>query len=246
MRSWRSFELLEDSARGLRRGWREAGEGRRTRWAKRFFGGWFLALIATLAITAAGARVFGASAPQWEREALITIQQSGLLSFSGAIWLDGIGNALILYPLLIGVAIHHARRCRSFEAIVLASALPMGQFLVLGGWLFWPRERPDIILGGSASPGGLFHSFPSGHLVQAIVAWGLLGWLWCRASESRTEKAAVAAVIGAVIALVAFGRLRLGAHWPSDLAASLIVGSLWVALAIRSLHSRSVENAPER
>jgi hypothetical protein len=43
------------------------------------------------------------------------------------------------------------------------------------------------------------------------------------------------AIYLALLAIVAFARLRLGAHWPSDLAAALLVSGVWTAAVVYAL-----------
>nr|WP_193789447.1 phosphatase PAP2 family protein [Nocardiopsis halotolerans] len=65
---------------------------------------------------------------------------------------------------------------------------------------------------------------PSGHTQGATVTWGYLGL--------RSGRRAVLWACVAVIALVAFSRVHLGAHFISDVLAGLLLGAvlLWVVL----------------
>lgn len=65
---------------------------------------------------------------------------------------------------------------------------------------------------------------PSGHTQGAMVTWGYLGL--------RSGRRVMPWVAVAVIALVSFSRVYLGAHFISDVAAGLLLGAavLWAAL----------------
>ena len=89
--------------------------------------------------------------------------------------------------------------------------------LVWIGWGYWNRNRPDLIADGVAASG--LHSFPSGHIVVVITVYGLLTYLWCRASPSQMERAIIVLTMTLWIGLITSSRLVLGAHWPSDIIA---------------------------
>ena len=73
---------------------------------------------------------------------------------------------------------------------------------------------------------GPANSFPSGHMVRAVLVYGLLAfvirrlapWPWARALALPT------AVV--VIVAVAFDRLYLDVHWESDVLGGLLLGAI--------------------
>jgi len=75
-------------------------------------------------------------------------------------------------------------------------------------------------------------SFPSGHMVRTVVAYGLLAFVVARLSERRWLR--WTAVIGAVILIAAesFDRVYLQVHWESDVLGGLLLGGLGLAGAI--------------
>lgn len=86
------------------------------------------------------------------------------------------------------------------------------------------RTRPTDLYSGFER-----FSFPSGHTTSSVVLYGFLAFLIAR---GRSFKARVAVTLIAALAmlLVSFSRLYLGAHWLSDVLASLSLGTAWVAL----------------
>ena len=72
-------------------------------------------------------------------------------------------------------------------------------------------------------------SFPSGHAIFSVVIYGFLAFLLTNGKSLRV-KSAVTAVAAALIMLISFSRLYLGAHWLSDVLGSLSLGLFWVAL----------------
>ena len=80
----------------------------------------------------------------------------------------------------------------------------------------------EILFSGSAAG----NSFPSGHMLRAVIAYGLLAFVIRRLSPNpRVRTLAVAGAI-ALIALLAFDRLYLDVHWESDVIGGLILGAI--------------------
>jgi membrane-associated phospholipid phosphatase len=76
-------------------------------------------------------------------------------------------------------------------------------------------------------------SFPSGHTMIAIAFYGLLAiLLW----HSRRYLWAI--LSGLWVSLVAISRVYLGVHYPSDVLASLAVGTIWLVLILSFFQNR--------
>jgi len=68
-------------------------------------------------------------------------------------------------------------------------------------------------------------SFPSGHVIHAVVIFGLVPLLvWILTNRSVFLRLGFVA-FAVVVTLVALSRVRLGAHWPSDVITSFFIGS---------------------
>src|SRR5262249_14662530 len=81
-------------------------------------------------------------------------------------------------------------------------------------------------------------SFPSGHTTVNAVMYGFLAFLVARETRPAWR---VPLIVGAaaLVALIAFSRLYLGAHWLSDVAGGLTFGTAWIPLlAVAYLHHR--------
>ena len=73
------------------------------------------------------------------------------------------------------------------------------------------------------------YSFPSGHAALSIVVYGFLAFLVAH-GKPGWQKIAVALPAAGIAVLIAFSRLYLGAHWFSDVAASVGLGLAWIGL----------------
>jgi undecaprenyl-diphosphatase len=87
------------------------------------------------------------------------------------------------------------------------------------------RARPDELLYSGWSA----YSFPSGHSTTNMVLYGFLAFLIARELRPALQLA-VALGAAALIFLIAFSRLYLGAHWFSDVVGGAAFGSAWLIL----------------
>jgi membrane-associated phospholipid phosphatase len=70
------------------------------------------------------------------------------------------------------------------------------------------------------------NSFPSGHVLRAVIVYGLLAFVIRRLATSPRVRALAAVVAIAIIALVSFDRLYLDVHWESDVIGGLLLGAI--------------------
>lgn len=116
-------------------------------------------------------------------------------------------------------------------AIVVA--LAFGSMWWLGDWVKplvgRPRPSPDLVR-VTGSPRGL--SFPSTFaLIYAttVGALALIAAYWSR----RRGRGAMVATSVALLVVGGLARIALGAHWPSDILVSYLVGLVWFAILLR-------------
>jgi undecaprenyl-diphosphatase len=86
-------------------------------------------------------------------------------------------------------------------------------------------------------------SFPSGHTAASLCLYGGIAAIVCLATRSRWRWPVVAAAVVVVLA-VAAARLYRGAHWPTDVAASLVFASVWLGVCARTLGPTSARGTP--
>lgn len=169
----------------------------------------------------------------WDEKWLPILESRSPLSFPRSVTWESPGNTIGMLPVFLTLT---ALTAWFRQPIIAATAVVayIGQFaLVWISWGMWSRDRPELIANGIAAPG--LHSFPSGHVVVSVTMYGLIFYLWFRTSRNWLEKLIAIAFGTLWIGLITTTRITLGAHWPSDVVVSLVVGALWLATIISAL-----------
>lgn len=91
------------------------------------------------------------------------------------------------------------------------------------------RTRPDLFETHLVESGW---SFPSGHVARTLAFCAMAVYLVARLSRSWRATTIAAAVAVAWSLLMAFSRLYLGVHYPSDVTAALVLAAAWVAVCV--------------
>jgi membrane-associated phospholipid phosphatase len=140
--------------------------------------------------------------------------------------------AMILWTVVFGAFL--ARRRQFYWLLTLALAMIGGMLLNVALKFAYERARPTM---DEALVTLHTFSFPSGHTAAATTFYGVLAaYLVSRTSNPTARAAAVLGAIAA-IALVAFSRVYLGAHYMSDVLAATCSSTAWLALCLSSVHA---------
>ena len=218
------------------RTWARVRAGAVTGWAttpaarrRRFFailGGSLLVAAGASVLIAAGISMATGGGPL-PGDARVAGWIEDRLSVHSAIWLGAVTSSAMVVPVLLAAAVLSARAGHWERALLAVATFAASKVIILAGWLTWSRPRPGGVAGGEIIPEGM-GSFPSGHSLQVWTVYGLLALWWARSSDRGWERALawVALVVGTVI--VGAGRVRIGAHWPSDIVGGALLGGLWL------------------
>ena len=79
------------------------------------------------------------------------------------------------------------------------------------------------------------YSFPSGHTLMATVFYGTLGFLIVTRVRNWRRRGLAISATAAMILLVGFSRIYLGAHYLSDVLAAIAEGLAWLAFCLISV-----------
>lgn len=138
------------------------------------------------------------------------------------LFFSAVGYQWGVVPFDIALILVLAWRRRMREGMFAGVAIVGSALLNLSTKQFFARDRPT--LWESIAPETTY-SFPSGHAMgSATLAWVLLLLAW------RTRwRWPVAIAMIAFAAMVAFSRVYLGVHYPSDILAGWAAASAWTA-----------------
>ena len=145
--------------------------------------------------------------------------------------LTELGNSpqfLVFWLLPVGLLFVAGLRWESVMTLVSVSGVSL---LSLVAKLVVGRPRPD----GSVVHISLLandSSFPSGHVLFYIGFAGFLWFLGYTRLKRSWQRTLALWALGAMLALIGVSRIYLGAHWPSDVLGSYLLGSAWLLFAV--------------
>ena len=162
--------------------------------------------------------------------------------------LTEIGSPEAMAGLTVLVALGLLMRRRRLLALVWLFAMIATAVLNLGLKSAFNRMRPDFrdpIIDERTN------SFPSGHSMGAVIAFGLLTYFLLLVLSDRRERVAVVVLAAVLTVMIGFSRIYLGAHYFSDVIGGFAVGGAWLSVCISSAesarrrHKKTTEPAPQ-
>jgi undecaprenyl-diphosphatase len=171
---------------------------------------------------------------RWDREvvrelgALRTPERSDIAKTIGALSGTPMVIALSVAVAVLGLAVR-----ASWRPVVFVATTVLGEVL-----LYWVttqvvgRARPAVPDLTSGLPVG--GSWPSGHGAAAVAVYGSLAAVVIVYGRARWRWAVLALPL-LVPPLIGIARLYVAAHYPTDVLAGLLLGTLWLLACVRFL-----------
>ena len=196
-------------------------------------GGVAVTILLTIAVTSGVSHGFDAAVIGFVRSAALNGPLGPLrwVTELGSTWAVTLVAVLaIVLGILFGHTLHG-----------LLGALTIGLASLGNGWFkaTIARSRPDLLEPVLIEPG---FSFPSGHSLLSMVAYGVIGVLVIRSPLPLGVRRGVVAVLAVVVLLVGLSRVWLGVHYPTDVLAGWTAGAVIVLVYARV--TRSVSPGP--
>lgn len=152
-------------------------------------------------------------------------------SIGWAKWISSTAKSpwdLVLLAVTVGIS----WKLAGWRAALLALTSFAGMW-VMGKWLgpltARPRPSPDLVHVAQNISG---YSFPSVFALTYASTIGFLAILFIRKGSGALQTGVVVACC-ALLLIGGAGRIVLGAHWPSDVGLSYLIGLLWACLLVR-------------
>lgn len=141
----------------------------------------------------------------------------------------GYGYPFIIFLFVVVGALAFYRRW--LELFIFALCMGGGAVLnVLLKHLF-ARSRPDLFRVVEE----MGFSFPSGHAMVSLCLYGMSAFLLSRYLKRWPARFAVFVLAGLLTAAIGVSRIYLGVHYPTDVVAGFMAGTMWLSFCMAFL-----------
>jgi membrane-associated phospholipid phosphatase len=144
-----------------------------------------------------------------------------------------LGGVELTSVVMLGLTIYLLRSGFGSDAWVVIAFIAAQALEVLYKFLLHHPAPPRSLsqsdgpsLSWLVSGTGAGNSFPSGHMLRSVIAFGLLAFVVRRLSTSPLVRGIALAAATVIVVLVAFDRVYLNVHWESDVVGGLILGAI--------------------
>jgi undecaprenyl-diphosphatase len=145
------------------------------------------------------------------------------------VWLTRLGDSTALLAVTVVATgfLVVTQRSSAASGLVVGFLGVESSVWLLKFWADSPRPDLDVSVDTVLSP-----SYPSAHAAGALLVYGLIARLLLRRTVSRTLSYDTAFATAATVGTVAFSRVMLSVHGPSEVVAGLLLGLVWLGVAI--------------
>ncbi|HZY45537.1 MAG TPA: phosphatase PAP2 family protein [Anaerolineae bacterium] len=142
------------------------------------------------------------------------------IGFSPQAWVITLGILLFLYASGL-----KWETVVAFVSVLGSSALGLGLKVLIDR----PRPSADLVTVLTQLKD---FSFPSGHVLFFITFFGFLLFLAYTLLKPTRWRTVLLVILVGMIVLIGPSRIYVGQHWASDVFASYLIGSVWLALSV--------------
>lgn len=143
--------------------------------------------------------------------------------------LSFIGSAIGVVIIGGAVCVYWVRKRRNVDAWMLGVLLVGCALITEAMKQVFQQARPQVFPPLEA----IFNfSFPSGHTLTSFSFALFVSVLMLRRGRPTAKRWGIAVGLLATAALIASSRMYLGVHWPTDVAAGMLVAAIWASTCL--------------
>jgi undecaprenyl-diphosphatase len=155
----------------------------------------------------------------------------------------GTGTVVAMIVFIAGMFLWLNKHKHSAILLLVATfgGLVLNNFLKMG----FNRPRPQIFQWATYA---VSSSFPSGHAMSSVIVYGTVAYLAARLQQRLASRVLTLTFAAVIILLICASRMYLGVHYPSDIAAGLVIGLAWAGFCMAILEAAQLyakRNAPQ-
>jgi len=179
----------------------------------------------------------------WERALMVQVHSNEVPPVVDWLFLvvPWLGTNWTLFPLVIAPAVwlwrRGGRRMLALHLLVLLVGSSALNFILK---FLYDRPRPDL---WERRGQFQFASYPSGHAISSVAVLLTVALLLHRFKGWRWPYLAAAVILGFSL----YSRMYLGVHWPTDVIAGYLMGTIWLTASMVAFTERrweGVRNEP--
>ncbi|KQM18842.1 phosphatase PAP2 family protein [Novosphingobium sp. Leaf2] len=144
-----------------------------------------------------------------------------------------LGGVVLRNLFAIGAVVALVFMARRREAALFALTIVSGWLVNSAIKALVARPRPQIVPHLTEAGG---NSFPSGHSFNSAVVYIAMALAFAALSPRASVRHTLIGVAALLTLVIAWSRVWLGVHWPSDVTAGWLGGAGWALLASALLH----------
>lgn len=148
--------------------------------------------------------------------------------------ITALGTGIVVLMIVAVAALFLLLTRHKYPAILLLASTFGGLVLNAVLKLGFDRPRPSVVV---AAVHTFTSSFPSGHSMSAAIVYFTVAYLAARLHRHKWAGWLVMTAAMLLIALIAFSRIYLGVHYPSDVIAGVAIGLAWAGFCMATLEA---------
>lgn len=157
-----------------------------------------------------------------------------MVTFLGELWF------VVVVAAIVAVLVRHRPEAPRLH-LLLVLGIGGSTVIVAVLKLVVARARPEMALVSTWTP-----AYPSGHAVRAAAGYGLVVWACQQYLRHVALRLAGTAVAVTGILAIAWSRIQLAVHLPSDVVVGLLIGAIWLLAVLRAVPPPATLDGAER